>query len=173
MRSICLIFGVCLNCSLWLGLTPSEVSGQGIQLPVVQQVQVDTVVTVPDRGAARIGGVSTAGSARNGSGLFRPGTSTGSYREASVVETHVWIHDFESMDRALLEQAPVQQTPVRSVGRATVPLTSAERQRLQFQQQRHSTTATANSSVQRPSAAEILKRHRGSGQLDARWALTR
>lgn len=123
---------------------------QVVQQPVVQQFSADTVVSVPDRGSIRIGGVNSASSARNSAGPFRSGTSTGFDRSASQATATVWIHDFAAMDRALLEEAARKQA-----GRAD----------LQSQ----------SSSPSKPAltAKEVLLRHRAMQQLDARWALRR
>lgn len=123
---------------------------QVVQQPVVQQFSADTVVSVPDRGSIQIGRVNGARTARGTAGPFRSGTSTGFDRNASQVTASVWIHDFASMDRALLEEA-ARKKASRSV---SLPSTPGRPEPVS-------------------SAREVLLRHRGGQQLDARWALGR
>lgn len=81
-------------------------SAQGItvQEPVVQVFSVNTTVSVPDRGAAYLGGVS---SAAQGSSMYGPlpYSSSGLTRTNSGMEIGVYIHDFDAMDRYLLSQS--------------------------------------------------------------------
>ncbi len=88
-----------------------------IQQPVVQVFSVNTTVSVPDRGSAFIGGVKRAGDSRNtfGFGPFRPGSSVGTFREHAGLSTHVWIHEFDEMDRMLLGAAGTSRRSPRSV----------------------------------------------------------
>ena len=113
-------FTLCLLCLIALS---SEVWAQNltVQQPVVGVFGVDTVVSVPDRGGAFLGGLNTGASGRNTAGPFRSGTSTGFSRSGSRVEASVYIHDFEAMDQALL-----QTTTVRSQSRF-VPQSRADR----------------------------------------------
>ncbi len=80
-----------------------------VQQPIVEQLQIGTTVTVPDRGGAFIGGVKRARDSRSSFGLgrapFKPGSSIGFDREFTGVSVHAYIHDFDSMDRMLLEEA--------------------------------------------------------------------
>lgn len=76
-----------------------------VQQPVVRNFSVNTVVSVPDRGGATLGGVKGAGESRTSFGPFRPGTATGLFREHAGASAHVYVHDFEAMDRMLLERA--------------------------------------------------------------------
>ncbi len=73
-----------------------------IQQPVVSHFSVDTTASVPDRGGIYLGGVGRAGSSRKSFGFSRPGTSTGTFSEGSSVSAHVWIHDLDAMDKAVL-----------------------------------------------------------------------
>jgi hypothetical protein len=75
-----------------------------VQQPVVQVFSVDTVVSVPDRGAAYLGGVSSAAEGRGSYGPFPAGSGTGLRRTHTGVDAGVYIHDFEAMDQSLLSR---------------------------------------------------------------------
>ena len=75
-----------------------------VQQPVIRRFSVGTTVSVPDRGRAFLGGVSRAGESRKSFGPFRPGTATGLFREHSGISVGVTIHDFDEMDRFLLNR---------------------------------------------------------------------
>lgn len=79
---------------------------QVVQQPVVRQMRVGTAVSVPDRGRAFLGGVSkgAVGTNRYG-GPFRSGTNSGREFSNSSMSVSVYIHDFEAMDEALLNEA--------------------------------------------------------------------
>lgn len=92
--------------SLLLILVAQRVQAQNIavQQPVLQDFSVDTTVTVPDRGTALLGSVSSGAAGRTsyGFGPFRNGGSRGSSLSGSSVTTSVSIHDLRAMDEALL-----------------------------------------------------------------------
>ena len=77
-----------------------------IQQPVVEQFGVSTVVSVPDRGSALLGSVSSSATFGRRSGPFTPGSNVSRRQRHSGASVHVWIHDFEAMDAALLASAP-------------------------------------------------------------------
>lgn len=79
-----------------------------VQQPVVGQVSVDTVVSVPDRGRLFLGGVSAAGAGRREYGPLPSGTATGRFSRDTALDVGVFIHDFEAMDEALLAR-PVRR----------------------------------------------------------------
>ena len=85
--------------------------GQGVtvQQPAVGVFSVDTVVSVPDRGAAFLGGVRSAGGSWSSAG-FGPFRSSafGGFSSGSSADARVFIHDFEAMDEELLGR-PVSQ----------------------------------------------------------------
>jgi hypothetical protein len=88
-------------------LTSGPLLAQGftVQQPVVSQFSVGTSVLVPDRGGVLLGAVKRAGDVGRQFGpLGLAGRSRGSFRDYSGVSAHVWIHDFEAMDRYLLSQ---------------------------------------------------------------------
>lgn len=82
-----------------------------VQQPVVATNSVRTSVSVPDRGSALLGGVSSAQSARSSYGPLRSGTSTGLSRSASSMSASVYIHDLRAMDEALLNSVPDSPSP--------------------------------------------------------------
>ena len=77
-----------------------------VQQPVVATTSVNTTVTVPDRGSAVLGGVSSAQSGRVAYGPLRSGSSSGLSRQATSISANVFIHDLQAMDEALLNSAP-------------------------------------------------------------------
>jgi len=97
-----------------------------LQQPAVSQFSVGTTVSVPVGGGALLGGLHRAGAGRKSFGPLRPGTATGFYREAQSVTAHVTLHDFETMDRLLLDQARGTATAQRT--RLNGPAANAYRQ---------------------------------------------
>jgi hypothetical protein len=91
-------------CVLAIGSNVAEAQQITVQQPVVEQFGVGTTVSVPDRGSALLGGVGSAASGRITTGPFRSGSSVGLSRQASSARVHVFIHDFEAMDAALLHE---------------------------------------------------------------------
>ena len=79
---------------------------QTVQQPVVSVTSVNTTVSVPDRGSAFLGGVSSAQSGRSQYGPLRSGSSTGLSRQSTSISTNVYIHDLQAMDEAILNSAP-------------------------------------------------------------------
>jgi hypothetical protein len=92
---------------LWGILTVPVAAQVTVQQPVVQSFSANTSVSVPDRGWATIGGVSSAAAGRSTSGPVRTGSSVGRQAQASSLSTGVFIHDLRAMDEALLATAPV------------------------------------------------------------------
>lgn len=76
-----------------------------VQQPVFGQFSAGTTVSVPDRGRTFIGGVSRGASGRITTGPFRSPSATGFEYSHSSASAHVWIHDFEELDRQALEAA--------------------------------------------------------------------
>jgi hypothetical protein len=97
---------VCLL--LW---TQTAAAQQIIQQPVVQQFSTDTVVSVPDRGGAYLGGLGSAGAARREYGPLPWGTAGGRFTSDSSLDVSVYIHDFEAMDAALLAEPTRDSRP--------------------------------------------------------------
>lgn len=95
---------------------PSSAQAQTVQLPTFQQFGVSTTVVVPDRGATSLGGVGRAAQGSNQFGF--PGVpgnrSSAAAASASRSSVSVQIHDFEAMDRALLDQAAAMRTSTNS-----------------------------------------------------------
>ncbi len=91
------------------GLVVSPQRGEAqltVQQPVFGVNSVATTVSVPDRGTAHLGSISSARSSRKTFGPFPSGTNYGADRRHTGMSVHVTIHDFEAMDRYLLGQAP-------------------------------------------------------------------
>ncbi len=83
----------------------TEVSAQvTVQQPAVRQFGGTGTIVVPDRGGAYFGGVSSAAAARRQYGPLRSGTTSGAEWQAGGISTHVYIHDLQAMDAALLSQ---------------------------------------------------------------------
>lgn len=78
-----------------------------VQLPSFSYFGVDTSVSVPDRGSMSVGGVgrSSMGSTAFGPVLGPRSRSFGRQMSASSTTVHATIHDFDAMDRQLLDQA--------------------------------------------------------------------
>lgn len=97
-----------LTLALLFACMTSSASAQNqvVQQPVVRQMRVGTAVSVPDRGRAFLGGVNkgAVGANRYG-GPFRSGTNSGREFSNSSMSVSVYIHDFEAMDEALLNEA--------------------------------------------------------------------
>ncbi len=93
-------------------LNTQRASAQGVTLqqPVVQQFGVDTVVSVPDRGSALLGSVSSAQSFGGSRGPALPSSRLSRSVNHSGVRAHVFIHDFEAMDKAVLSAADGQRS---------------------------------------------------------------
>lgn len=78
-----------------------------VQLPSFSYFGVDTSVSVPDRGSMSLGGMgrSSMGSTAFGPVLGPRSRSFGRQMSASSTTVHATIHDFDAMDRQLLDQA--------------------------------------------------------------------
>lgn len=105
MRSL-IVVGVVLSQSVSV-----QAQQVAVQQPVVATNSVRTTVSVPDRGSALLGGVSSAQSARSSYGPLRSGSSIGLSRSASSMSTSVYIHDLHAMDEALLNSVPDSPAP--------------------------------------------------------------
>ena len=106
--------GEAMRCSVLIGFLlltgRTSLAQQVIQQQVVATTAVSTTVSVPDRGSALLGGVSSAQSGRAQYGPLRSGTNTGISRQATSITTHVYIHDFQAMDEALLNSGHSEST---------------------------------------------------------------
>lgn len=87
-----------------------------VQQPVISQFGASTTVSVPDRGAAFLGGVSRQGFSRYSTGPFHPGSSIGRFTESRGASVSVYVHDFEELERQLLAgDSSSQRIPYRNV----------------------------------------------------------
>jgi hypothetical protein len=86
-----------------------------VQLPTFHFFTVNTTVSVPDRGGASLGGISSArdGSSSRGFGPLR-NRSAGSDRSASTMSVHATIIDHAELDRQVLAEAARQRGTVVS-----------------------------------------------------------
>jgi hypothetical protein len=75
-----------------------------VQQPVVNTFGGATTVSVPDRGSTFLGGVNSARSGRITTGPIRSGTAMGLERTGTSMSAHVYIHDLQAMDEAILAQ---------------------------------------------------------------------
>lgn len=94
-----------------IALAGIDAQGQVIQQPIVDVIAVRTVVSVPDRGSAYLGGISRAYSGSNRYGFSSVGSSIGRQANRSSQRVFVHIHDFEATDRRLLSIAREQNFP--------------------------------------------------------------
>jgi hypothetical protein len=94
---------------------PASAQQLTVQQPVFRTFSATTTVSVPDRGAAYLGGVGRAADSRSRFGPLPSGTNLGTAREHAGMNVGVWIHDFEEMDRRLLGSSGVDRSrPVLS-----------------------------------------------------------
>lgn len=110
---------VSLACILSVGSAQAQVA-QVVQLPTFRSFSVSTTVSVPDRGAAYLGGVSRGAWGSNSRGV--PGLSQvpglnrlftnrsiGSSLSSSHAYATAWIIDHAEMDRMLLDEAAARR----------------------------------------------------------------
>tara|TARA_R110002111_G_scaffold258083_1_gene326846 strand:- start:83222 stop:83857 length:636 start_codon:yes stop_codon:yes gene_type:complete len=76
-----------------------------IQQPVVQKFSAGTTLSVPDRGSALWGGFHSGAIHSRQVGPFRQGSSYGQSFQSTTGSVGVYIHDFEAMDRMLLNSS--------------------------------------------------------------------
>jgi hypothetical protein len=179
MRTLGLVFVVLF---VAIQTQPALAQAVSVQLPRQDIFSVGTVVSVPDRGGVFLGGVKRAADSRSqyGFGPLRAGSSIGTERSASNLSAHVYIHDFDEMDRMLLNTPTVgglaatdrpleglaghahrqltgQQSQFASSGRTSSPLVSGGRQPLDSSSFEFGTAARATQSAgSRPPLARIV-----------------
>ncbi len=95
---------------VFFSVCAGTVWSQAVQLPTYRYFSVGTTVLVPDRGSAYMGGVNSSRSGSTTRGLPGLGPLTrnrsmGSSTGGSSMTVHATIHDFEEMDRMILERA--------------------------------------------------------------------
>ncbi len=127
-----------------------------IQLPTFGFTTTNTTVLVPDRGQTSLGGIRRSSTGAQDFGVplapFRPfrNRAIGSSASASNMSVTAWIHDFEAMDRQLLDQAAAQRTGRRAL--ATRGLAVGDQASLNATTDRR--PATLNDLLKRPQAAK-------------------
>lgn len=99
------------------GRRPPASAGQGpsvtVQLPTFHFFAVSTTVLVPDRGAAYLGGIGSSRTSRSARGIpLAPGGNVGigAERAAAGMQVGAFVHDFQAMDEALLQQAAAMRS---------------------------------------------------------------
>lgn len=97
---------VIICCLGLFNVSPNSAQELRIQQPVVQQFSAGTTVSVPDRGRALLGGISSGRTQSKRFGPFRRGSTYGQEFRSSTSTVGVYIHDFEAMDQFLLNSAP-------------------------------------------------------------------
>ena len=99
------LFMVCLI-SAW-GLHPVNLLAQQvtIQQPVVEQFGANTSLSVPDRGSMLIGSVSRGAASSKDFGPLSWHRPIGLEHSRSSMNVSVYIHDFDEMDRMLLNKS--------------------------------------------------------------------
>ncbi len=103
---------VCLSLTCVFAVMGSrEASAQSVtvQQPVVQQFGVRTAVSVPDRGSVLLGSVSSAQTLSRSRGPSLPASGLSQVVNHNDARVHVFIHDHEAMDRAVLAEAERQR----------------------------------------------------------------
>ncbi|MGD9856069.1 MAG: hypothetical protein AB7U20_14085 [Planctomycetaceae bacterium] len=107
-----------------LGLMGGAADAQTVvvQQPVVQQFGVHTAGSVPDRGSLLLGSVSSSRTWSRSPGPSLPSSLSVRSSEHSAASVHVFIHDFDAMDQAVLAAAGVPT----SARRTPMPLSSPE-----------------------------------------------
>ncbi len=93
------------SCCALVSLGAADLAAQAVQLPSYEFFGTSTTVVVPDRGAVSLGGVNGAASGMNQFGGLPGNRSRGTAGQASGASVTVQIHDFDSMDQALLAEA--------------------------------------------------------------------
>jgi hypothetical protein len=100
-----------------LHFAASSAAAQVVQLPTFHFFTVDTTVLVPDGGDAALGGIGRSSSGRVSRGVpglpGRPfqNIATGSSTGAGNVSVSAQIHDLDAMDRALLGDDALADSP--------------------------------------------------------------
>lgn len=121
---------VVVGCCWLVGAAAAE--AQVIQLPTYRVFGTSTTVSVPDRGQAHVGSVSSARSGQSSRGLPLVGNLPGAgplFRNRSVgaqlgyagSNVHVSVIDLEEMDRAVLAEAERRRAVARSSDSARSP----------------------------------------------------
>jgi hypothetical protein len=91
-----------------------------VQLPSYSTFGLNTSVSVPDRGSVSLGGIgrSSIGSTAFGPSLGLRNRGFGRNLSGSVTSVRATIHDFDALDRAMLERATDPPMAPRSLGAA-------------------------------------------------------
>ncbi len=134
-----------MKCQCQIGLalvismmwSPAHATAQQttVQLPTIDNFSVGTTISVPDRGTALLGGAGSGATGRSSYGPFRSGTNSGSSFSGGSVTARAQIHNFEEMDRLILDEAARRQND-------NAPLTPAAQHVWRALRERAATTRT-------------------------------
>jgi hypothetical protein len=127
-----------------------------VQEPVVEHFSGSTTVSVPDRGRAFVGGVGRSASSSSSYGPFRANRNFGRSTSGTGVSVHVWIHDFEELDRQALEAAGKSESHLagsRPLSRADQAYETLKR-RSRVEPSADTAFAARNRSFSRPTATK-------------------
>jgi len=167
---------VCLSIAVLVGLSAKATAfaqQATVQQPVIEQFGVDTAVSVPDRGRTSLGGVSRGASSSSSYGPLRLNRNYGSAFQGSTASAHVWIQDFDELDRQALQAAGSRQRPrdesVRLDERADHAYRTLASRRGDERPAAvaKSGAAIANGTASRPIASSSAQPAAGSGSLPA------
>jgi hypothetical protein len=153
-----------------LGVLAATATGQTVQLPTFQQFSASTTIVVPDRGSAWLGGMHRSASGSNQFGSLPGNRSTGSADSASGLRVFVQIHDFETMDRALLNEARagrVSGRPVVKGARGPSESPAREENLLSTAEIRRRKASTKPTASEAPHLMERAAQAEASGNLGA------
>jgi hypothetical protein len=145
----------------WCTFAVSIVSAQApttVQLPVIQVFSVNTTVSVPDGGAALLGGINRAAdsSVTRGIGPLR-NRGLSSVRSSANMSVHATIIDHQEMDEAILAQAAARRS---TSGRdAAQVATNLKAEFISRNLARGETPRTTLASKNEPSLDEIRRRN--------------
>ena len=98
------------------GAITDSAAAQVLQFPGIGVSTVQSVVSVPDRGSAFLGGVSRGAMSQNQSGFAPVDSLIGQRHSNSSHRAYVTIHSFEEVDRILLS-TPCRDAFVRTTFR--------------------------------------------------------
>jgi len=112
--------GVRIVVLLCIAFTVAVAEGQTIQLPTFGQTGVQTTVIVPDRGSVSLGGFAHSRQSRLRFappffGRLSPNRAITASRGIGNMQMHVWVHDLQAMDQAILTKADRRKAGQQSV----------------------------------------------------------
>ena len=134
-----------------------------VQQPIVQQFSARTTVSVPDRGSAVLGAYNSGAIRSRRVGPFRRGSSYGQAFQSSTSSVGVYIHDFEAMDRMLLNSAPLSS---KYTGRSSQGDLAHRKQQLISQRAQYSGLNRYSNSLDLPQNLVSLKKEKTKSKAE-------